>query len=93
MLVPNVPFRRMRAVALALSPRAFIAFNEQLHHFMLRPAQLPTILRHLLWRAKNTVRWLGTRDWPRLYDYSAATFAGWLRPGVAQAVSPANPRI
>jgi GT2 family glycosyltransferase/glycosyltransferase involved in cell wall biosynthesis len=80
MLVPNVPFRRMRAVALALSPRAFIAFNEHLHHFMLRPAQLPTVLRHLLWRAKNTVRWLGTRDWPRLYHYSAATLAGWLRP-------------
>jgi GT2 family glycosyltransferase/glycosyltransferase involved in cell wall biosynthesis len=80
MLVPNVPFRRMRLVALVLSPRAFIAFNEHLHHFMLRPAQLSTIARHLLWRAKNTVRWLLNLDWPRLIQYAAATLAGRVRP-------------
>ena len=44
MLVPNVPFRRMRLLALTLSPRGFIAFNENLNHFMLRPAQLPAIV-------------------------------------------------
>jgi GT2 family glycosyltransferase/glycosyltransferase involved in cell wall biosynthesis len=80
MLVPNVPFRRMRLVALLLSPRAFIAFNEHLHHFMLRPAQLPTIARHLAWRAKNTIRWLLKLDWPRLVQYAAATLAGRMRP-------------
>ncbi|MBS1855826.1 MAG: glycosyltransferase [Acidobacteria bacterium] len=80
MLVPNVPFRGMRAVALALSPRGFIAFNEHLQHFMLRPAQLPTILRHASWRAKNLARWLRRLDWPRLFHYSAATVAGWMRP-------------
>ena len=37
MLVPNVPFRRMRLLALVLSPRGFLAFNENLNHFMLRP--------------------------------------------------------
>ena len=87
MLVPNVPFRRMRLVALALSPRAFIAFNEQLHHFMLRPAQLPTIARHFLWRAKNTVRWLLRLDWPRLLQYAAAIAAGWVRPRHGRPVS------
>ena len=42
MLVPNVPFRRMRLLALRLSPRGFLAFNENLNHFMLRPSSLPT---------------------------------------------------
>jgi GT2 family glycosyltransferase len=93
MLVPNVPFRRMRLVALALSPRAFIAFNEHLHHFMLRPAQLPTIARHLLWRTKNTVRWMLRLDWPRLFQYAAATVAGRLRPSHARpAVSVLSQR-
>ena len=80
MLVPNVPFRRMRLVALALSPRAFIAFNEHLHHFMLRPAQLPTIARHLAWRTRNTVRWLRNLPWRRIAQYAAGTVAGWARP-------------
>ncbi len=47
MLVPNVPFRRMRLLALRLSPRGFLAFNENLNHFMLRPSSLPTIARHV----------------------------------------------
>jgi GT2 family glycosyltransferase/glycosyltransferase involved in cell wall biosynthesis len=80
MLVPNVPFRRMRAVALLLAPRAFVAFNENLNHFMLRPAQAPSIARHLVWRAKNTLRWLWRQDWPRIADYVAAVIAGWMRP-------------
>jgi GT2 family glycosyltransferase/glycosyltransferase involved in cell wall biosynthesis len=65
MLVPNVPFRRMRLLALLLSPRGWLAFNENLHHFMLRPNQIPPITRYLIWRAKNFVRWLRrTRfDW------------------------------
>ena len=57
MLVPNVPFRRMRLLALVLSPRAFVAFNENLNHFMLRPASLPAIARHIAWRAANVLRW------------------------------------
>jgi GT2 family glycosyltransferase/glycosyltransferase involved in cell wall biosynthesis len=89
MLVPNVPFRRMRLVALMLSPRAFIAFNEHLHHFMLRPAQLPTVARHLLWRAKNTARWLVKLPWTRLFHYAAATAAGWARPRIAESPGPA----
>ena len=80
MLVPNVPFRRMRLLALVLSPRAFVAFNENLNHFMLRPASLPAIARHIAWRATNVLRWSlrATRDadWPRIARYAAAWLAG-----------------
>jgi O-antigen biosynthesis protein len=84
MLVPNVPFRRMRLLALVLSPRGFVAFNENLHHFMLRPGSIPSIARHIAWRAANTLRW-GVRaarraDWPLLASYAAAMIAGVLRP-------------
>ena len=57
MLVPNVPFRRMRLLAFLISPRGFLAFNENLNNFMLRPSSLPTIARHIAWRVKNTLRW------------------------------------
>ncbi len=84
MLVPNVPFRRMRLLALVLSPRAFLAFNENLNHFMLRPRSIPAIARHIAWRAANALRWSvrGARkaDWPRVARYAAATLAGFLRP-------------
>jgi len=80
MLVPNVPFRRMRLLALALSPRGFLAFNENLNHFMLRPGSLPAIARHIAWRTANTLRWsLRTArktDWRRVAGYAAATLAG-----------------
>ncbi len=91
MLVPNVPFRRLRAIALALSPRGFIAFNENLNHFMLRPTQTPAILRHAAWRVKNAARWLRRLDWPRLLQYATATCAGWLRPRRATPQPAAAP--
>jgi len=47
MLVPNVPFRAMRLMALLLAPRNFLAFNENLNHFMLRPRSIPAIARHI----------------------------------------------
>ena len=56
MLVPNVPFRRMRLAALLLSPRGFIGFNENLDNFMLRPRSLPAMLRHGAWRIANYFR-------------------------------------
>ena len=80
MLVPNVPFRRMRLLALVLSPRGFLAFNENLNHFMLRPGSVPAIARHIAWRAANTLRWsLRTArktDWSRVAGYAAATARG-----------------
>ena len=57
MLVPNVPFRAMRLMALLLAPRNFLAFNENLNNFMLRPRCLPAIARHIAWRVKNFVKW------------------------------------
>jgi GT2 family glycosyltransferase/glycosyltransferase involved in cell wall biosynthesis len=83
MLVPNVPFRRMRLAALLLSPAGFLAFNENLDHFMLRPRCLPAILRHAAWRVKNLMRWsvraARGADWPALFWYAAARAAGFLR--------------
>ena len=84
MLVPDVPFRRMRLLALVLSPRAFLAFNENLNHFMLRPGSIPAIARHLAWRAANALRWsvraVRSADWGPLAQYAAAMVAGVLRP-------------
>ena len=91
MLVPNVPFRRMRLLALVLSPRAFVAFNENLNHFMLRPASLPAIARHIAWRAANLLRW--TLRAARTAD-SAASHADWAPRGeigkIASSPSPIN---
>jgi GT2 family glycosyltransferase/glycosyltransferase involved in cell wall biosynthesis len=78
MLVPNVPFRRMRLLALALSPRGFVAFNENLNHFLLRPGQLPSIVRHVAWRAKNVVRWLRRSRLDRRLWWAGT--AAWFRP-------------
>jgi polysaccharide biosynthesis protein PslH len=57
MLVPNVPFRAMRLMALLLAPRNFLAFNENLNNFMLRPRCIPAIARHFAWRVRNFVKW------------------------------------
>jgi GT2 family glycosyltransferase/glycosyltransferase involved in cell wall biosynthesis len=84
MLVPNVPFRRMRLLALVLGPRAFLAFNENLNHFMLRPGSMPAIARHLAWRVANALRWSVRAarkvDWGLLAQYAAAMVAGIMRP-------------
>ncbi len=92
MLVPNVPFRRMRLLALALSPRGFLAFNENLNHFMLRPGSVPAIARHIAWRAANTLRWsLRTArktDWSRLAAYTGASLAGNVGRPVGVASRP-----
>jgi glycosyltransferase involved in cell wall biosynthesis len=57
MLVPNVPLRRLRLLALLLAPLNLLAFNENLNDFMLRPRCIPAIFRHGLWRARNFLRW------------------------------------
>jgi hypothetical protein len=54
-LQPRVPYRRMRLLAFLLTPRNFLAFNENFDHFMLRPRSLPAIVRHLVWRTRNLV--------------------------------------
>ncbi len=57
LLVPNVPFRRMRVLAFLLAPLYFLAINENLNDFMLRPGSLPAMGRHFAWRVRNFVRW------------------------------------
>lgn len=56
-LQPRMPYWRMRMVAFALSPWNFLAFNENFGHFMVRPRCTGTILRHILWRARNFLVW------------------------------------
>lgn len=56
LLVPQVPFRRMRLIALLVSPIGFVAFNENFDSFMLRPRSVGTIFRHMWWRTKNFLR-------------------------------------
>jgi glycosyltransferase involved in cell wall biosynthesis len=57
LLVPSVPFRRMRLLALILAPLYFLAVNENLNDFMLRPGSLPAMARHFAWRVRNFWRW------------------------------------
>lgn len=57
MLQPNMPYRRMRLMALLLSPLGFLAYNEHLGSFMLRPRNVSTMARHAIWRTKNFFRW------------------------------------
>ncbi|MEO8597246.1 MAG: glycosyltransferase [Candidatus Solibacter sp.] len=94
MLVPNVPFRRMRLLALVLSPRGFLAFNENLNNFMLRPGALPAIARHLVWRTTNALRWAvraaRKAEWPLLARYTLARLAGTARSFLWQSSSPAH---
>jgi glycosyltransferase involved in cell wall biosynthesis len=66
MLVPNVPFRAMRLMALLMAPRGFLAFNENLNHFMLRPRSIPAIARHVAWRVRNFVRWHSSDEGARV---------------------------
>ncbi|HEY7388058.1 MAG TPA: glycosyltransferase [Bryobacteraceae bacterium] len=79
MLVPNVPYRQMRLLAFLLAPLQFLAFNENLNHWMLRPRCAWTIARHFGWRTGNFLRWhfgrngtLRRRDWPTDLWYAAA---------------------
>ncbi len=86
LLVPNVPYRRMRLLALILAPLYFLAINENLDSFMLRPQSLHLVLRHLLWRGRNFCRHHFGRYgsvaqffWPMHLVYLGARWAAVLR--------------
>jgi len=104
-LEPNTPYWPMRWMALRLSPLGFIAFNENLDHFMLRPRSLSTMARHFLWRAKNFLRWqlrpggaAYTWAWrvrhpsamKRPAYYRAALISGWIARQV-RGMRPGRP--
>ena len=90
LLVPQMPYRRMRVMALLLSPRGFLAFNEQLDSFMLRPRCLGTIVRHFGWRARNFLRWQMRQDWRLRIAYRLALAAGWIAQAAAPMARPAG---
>jgi GT2 family glycosyltransferase/glycosyltransferase involved in cell wall biosynthesis len=55
-LEPGIPHWRLRALGFALAPLHLLAFNETGEHFMLRPRDIPSMLRYAVWRMKNVVR-------------------------------------
>lgn len=55
-LEPRTPHRRLRLLGLWLAPFRLLAFNETGQHFRLRPDNLPSMLRNLLWRTRNLIR-------------------------------------
>jgi glycosyltransferase involved in cell wall biosynthesis/GT2 family glycosyltransferase len=94
LLVPQVPYRRMRLIALLLSPLAFLGFNEQLDSFMLRPHCAGVIAQHLLWRVRNWLRWevrrWRSRDWKLWWQYWCAVIAGWAGCLMRATANPAR---
>ncbi len=104
-LQPRMPYWRMRLVGLLLSPARFIAYNENLDHFMLRPRSAWTMVRHGWWRTKNLFRWqlrpgghTYTFFWRLLHPAAfrrpllnlLAIAAGWMT-ALAKTVLPAAP--
>ncbi len=78
-LEPRTPHRRLRLLGLSLAPFRLLAFNETGQHFRLRPDNLPSMLRNLLWRTKNLIRsQLRKGGW--LYEtFQTVRRPGWLR--------------
>ncbi len=107
-LQPRMPYWKMRAIGFVLSPWNFLAFNEDLGHFMLRPRSVPTILRHLLWRCRNFLVWefspggaiftflwrvLHPKAFLRPIEAIAARMAGRLAGGRAPAKDNPQPSL
>jgi GT2 family glycosyltransferase/glycosyltransferase involved in cell wall biosynthesis len=55
-LEPRTPHWPLRLLAIRLAPFRMLAFNETGQHFRVRPDNLPSIVRNLLWRTKNLFR-------------------------------------
>jgi glycosyltransferase involved in cell wall biosynthesis len=102
MLVPNVPFRFMRLMALLLMPLRFLAVNEHLNEFLLfRPSSLPKISRYLAWRASNF--WRNFRKTGRVFPETlraeppaeplVARFTGRLPAGEKRRILIASPYL
>ena len=92
-LEPRTPHWRLRMMGLRLAPLRTLAFNETGQHFRLRPDNLPSMLRNLLWRAKNLVRsqWKKLRETPA-FRLRALYWAARLRPGFTRrAAKPPAP--
>lgn len=55
LMVPKSPAPAMKLLALTAAPLHFLAVNENLNDFLLRPGNLPQITRHVVWRMRNFV--------------------------------------
>ncbi len=53
----RTPYPEMQWLAFFLAPAQFIAFNESMDNFMLRPRCAGTIARHFQWRLTSWLRW------------------------------------
>jgi len=56
-LQPNMPYWPMRRMGLRAKGYGLLVFNENLNHFSLRPSSAPAMVRHLIWRTGNLIRW------------------------------------
>jgi glycosyltransferase involved in cell wall biosynthesis/GT2 family glycosyltransferase len=56
-LQPRMPYWPMRMAATLISPGRLLCFNENLDHFAVHPRAALAILRHMMWRTKNYIRW------------------------------------
>ncbi len=56
-LQPNMPYWPMRRMGLRAKGYGLLVFNENLNHFSLRPSSATAMLRHLIWRTGNLIRW------------------------------------
>jgi glycosyltransferase involved in cell wall biosynthesis len=83
LLVPRSPIPEMRLLALWLAPLYFLAVNENLDDFMLRPGSLPVMLRHLAWRTRSWLKWHFRRHmlhrWRVRLWHASARVCGWFR--------------
>ncbi|HUS06077.1 MAG TPA: glycosyltransferase [Bryobacteraceae bacterium] len=76
-LQPRMPFWKMRWVAFRLAPLRTLFYNENLDHFMLRPASIGNVIGHFNWRAKNFIR-SQRRAGRRSLSERAAVAAGYV---------------
>ena len=68
LLQPKQPYWDVRWLALKLAPARVYFFNENYGHFPLHPRGIPQMLRHLLWRTKNFLRYQSSPG-GRLYTW------------------------
>ncbi|MFN0166490.1 MAG: glycosyltransferase family 4 protein [Bryobacteraceae bacterium] len=97
---PRTPYWRMRLVGFLLNPLGFVAFNENLDHWMLRPRSIPAMARHGLWRLRNSLRlvvrergWVRNLGQPRLWAKAAGivvAIAKAMLPAAANGKPPAK---
>jgi GT2 family glycosyltransferase/glycosyltransferase involved in cell wall biosynthesis len=57
LLQPNMPYWPLRRLGWRRQRYGLLVFNENLHHFSLRPSSALQMIRHAWWRTGNWFRW------------------------------------